>query len=204
MTAPEEAVGVTGPIVVNPNAKYGGILNLGDYVFPNLIFKPYEDAGALIKNQGGVYSGLIEFNPETDDIWDVRGDLADSWKLADDGVTYTFNINKDAIWHDGQAVTAEDVVFSIDRMMDPDATRPTNASLRPYLKPGNSRVIGRKTVEIKLNYRFGRVLARFRYRVRQDICQALGRVDDGLQRGRIRWAQGPSCLENSRRTSPLS
>ena len=151
-TAPQEALAVAGPAMVNPNAKYGGILNLGDYVFPNLIFKPYEDAGALIKNQGGVYSGLIEFNPETDDIWDVRGDLADSWKLADDGMTYTFNINTDAVWHDGQPVTAEDVVFSIDSMMDPDATRPTNASLRTYLKPGNSRVIGRKTVEIKINY----------------------------------------------------
>jgi peptide/nickel transport system substrate-binding protein len=40
--------------------------------------------------------------------------LADSYEIAADGITYTFNINPDANWHDGQPVTADDVVFSLD------------------------------------------------------------------------------------------
>jgi peptide/nickel transport system substrate-binding protein len=40
--------------------------------------------------------------------------LADSYEIAPDGITYTFNLNQDATWHDGTDFTAEDVVFSLD------------------------------------------------------------------------------------------
>ncbi|HVL26175.1 MAG TPA: ABC transporter substrate-binding protein, partial [Thermomicrobiales bacterium] len=43
--------------------------------------------------------------------------LADYWELADDGVTYTFHINENATWHDGNPVTADDVIFSFDSIM---------------------------------------------------------------------------------------
>ncbi|MBW3631736.1 MAG: hypothetical protein KY456_01775 [Chloroflexi bacterium] len=46
--------------------------------------------------------------------------LADSWEIAPDGVTYTFHLNKDAKWHDGVDVTAEDVQFSFDALANPD------------------------------------------------------------------------------------
>jgi peptide/nickel transport system substrate-binding protein len=46
--------------------------------------------------------------------------LADSWEIAPDGVTYTFHLNKDAKWHDGVDVTAEDVEFSFDALANPD------------------------------------------------------------------------------------
>ena len=38
--------------------------------------------------------------------------LADYWEIAPDNRTYTFHLNKDAKWHDGVDVTAEDVQFS--------------------------------------------------------------------------------------------
>ena len=40
--------------------------------------------------------------------------LADSYEIAPDGVTYTFNLNKDAKWHDGTPLTAADVAFTVD------------------------------------------------------------------------------------------
>lgn len=43
--------------------------------------------------------------------------LADYWELADDGVTYTFHLAQDATWHDGEPVTADDVIFSFDVMV---------------------------------------------------------------------------------------
>lgn len=45
--------------------------------------------------------------------------LADSYEIAADGVTYTFKLNPDAAFHDGTDVTADDVVFSFDRRLDP-------------------------------------------------------------------------------------
>lgn len=39
--------------------------------------------------------------------------LADSWEMADDYMSMTFNLNKNAKWHDGEPLTAEDVVFTL-------------------------------------------------------------------------------------------
>lgn len=46
--------------------------------------------------------------------------LADSWETATDGKTYTFHLNQQAKWHDGQPFTADDVVFSFDAQKSPD------------------------------------------------------------------------------------
>ena len=49
-----------------------------------------------------------------------RTGLADYWEIAPDNVTYTFHLNKDAKWHDGVDVTAEDVQFSFDALANPE------------------------------------------------------------------------------------
>ncbi|MFD1136580.1 ABC transporter substrate-binding protein [Paenibacillus urinalis] len=38
--------------------------------------------------------------------------LAKSWEMSEDGMTYTFELEEDVKWHDGEAFTADDVVFS--------------------------------------------------------------------------------------------
>jgi peptide/nickel transport system substrate-binding protein len=45
-------------------------------------------------------------------------DLADYWEQSADGLTYTFYLNPNATFHDGTPVTAADVVFSFDSIMD--------------------------------------------------------------------------------------
>ncbi len=57
-----------------------------------------------------IFSGLIRF--------DSRGlpqpDLADSWGASADGTIYNFSIRSNAFWHDGQPVTSDDVLFTIE------------------------------------------------------------------------------------------
>ena len=145
------AVSATAPIVANPNGKYGGTLNLGDYVFPNLAFAPYEEPGTLHKNIAPIYGGLIGFNGETEDIWDIRGDLADSWVASPDLKKYAFTINTNATWHDGKPVTAEDVAWSLNHMLEPSpAIRPTNHLLKTYLPHGGARALDSRTVQLNL------------------------------------------------------
>ncbi len=43
-------------------------------------------------------------------------DLAVSWDVASDGLSYTFKLHPDAAWQDGKPVTADDVVFSLRRI----------------------------------------------------------------------------------------
>jgi peptide/nickel transport system substrate-binding protein len=44
-----------------------------------------------------------------------------TWDLSADGTTYTFHLNANAKWHDGQPVTAKDVVFTYELVANPDS-----------------------------------------------------------------------------------
>ena len=45
--------------------------------------------------------------------------LAERWTMSDDGLEYTFFLRPDAQWHDGEPVTARDVLFTIRLLQDP-------------------------------------------------------------------------------------
>lgn len=44
--------------------------------------------------------------------------LADDWEESEDGMEWRFTLNEEARWHDGQPVTADDVVFSAEYMTE--------------------------------------------------------------------------------------
>lgn len=45
--------------------------------------------------------------------------IAETWEISDDGLTYTFHL-REAYWSDGVQVTADDFVYSMQRLMDPE------------------------------------------------------------------------------------
>ncbi|NKB77262.1 MAG: ABC transporter substrate-binding protein [Gammaproteobacteria bacterium] len=49
-----------------------------------------------------------------DEGWNPQPYLAKSWEVSDDGLSVTLNLVENATFHDGQPITSEDVVFSID------------------------------------------------------------------------------------------
>ena len=63
-----------------------------------------------------LFRGLTKFNK----AGEVKPDLADYWTITPDGLTYTFHLRADQFWHDGQPVTAADVLFTVKTMQDPD------------------------------------------------------------------------------------
>ncbi len=60
-----------------------------------------------------VFSGLTQYDPQTGQI---TPDLAEFQRSAN-GKEYTFTLRKDAFWHDGQPVTADDVVFTYNTLI---------------------------------------------------------------------------------------
>ena len=44
--------------------------------------------------------------------------LADSWEVDESGLVWTFHLNEDAVWHDAVPVTAEDVEFTLELIMN--------------------------------------------------------------------------------------
>lgn len=63
-----------------------------------------------------IFSSLVRL----DDRLRVVPELAQSWTVSKDGLTYTFNLNKNARWHDGQPVTADDVAFTYTLVANKD------------------------------------------------------------------------------------
>ena len=64
-----------------------------------------------------MYSGVLQFSPR--DGLTVTPDLAKSWNLADDLRSIQLDFNEGVQWHDGQAFTVDDVIFTIDRWTNP-------------------------------------------------------------------------------------
>ena len=99
-----------------------------------------------------LYNQVIEFNPETDDPFDLRGDLAETWEVSPDGLTYTFHLAENAVWHDGQPMTADDVVFSLERMTGRigEIRAPRAGQIKPYYK--SSEATDAHTVRVDTNF----------------------------------------------------
>lgn len=62
-----------------------------------------------------IFSGLLSY----DETNHLRGELASSWRAEDDGRRYVVDLREGLKWHDGQPVTADDVVFTVERMKNP-------------------------------------------------------------------------------------
>lgn len=62
-----------------------------------------------------VVSSLLERNPDT---YEWEESLAKEWSISKDGMTFEFKLRDDATFHDGKKVTAEDVKFTFDAIMD--------------------------------------------------------------------------------------
>ena len=93
------------------------------------------------------FSQLVEYNPVAPT--EIIGDLAQSWEVNQDGTEYTFRIHE-ANWHDGMPVTAEDVVFSLDRIVEPGEIRNRTAALKDFYKHGTATAVDDKTVKVPL------------------------------------------------------
>lgn len=71
-----------------------------------------------------IFSGLLKQNDNT-----LIPDLAKSYTVSADGLTYTFTLREDAFWHDSTPFSAEDVIFTIHAIQNPEYKSPLYNSL---------------------------------------------------------------------------
>lgn len=77
------------------------------------------DSEVLFANH--VYDYLVDIDPSNQ----VVPRLATDWKISGDGLNYTFTLAEGVRFHDGSAFSAEDVVWTFERLADPDLGTPT-------------------------------------------------------------------------------
>ena len=138
----------TPDLVVAAEGKHGGHGYVLNYAYPES-WDPHI-SGTLAANAAisPMYNQVVEFNPLN--TQEVIGDLAKSWEVTDGGLTYIFHLHDNVQWWDGHDLTAEDVAFSINRMIEPGKPRPRVGLLRPSTKV--AEVVDRNTVRVRLHY----------------------------------------------------
>ncbi len=111
----------TGFRLVSPVPTSGGVYTealIGSMQRLNPALDYYNSADRDVDSL--IFSSLIKF----DEKGLPKSDLAEIWGISYDGLTYNFELRKNAQWHDGTPVTAEDVSFTVDMMRDPDSVLP--------------------------------------------------------------------------------
>lgn len=110
------------------------------------VLDPTVDATASIDGMlaHNVYESLVTVNEQGE----VLPDLAASWDVSEDGLTYTFHLVEDAAFHDGASFEAEDVVFSFERAMAEDSQNPSKEIFKPV---ESVEAVDPRTVKITLS-----------------------------------------------------
>ena len=90
---------------------------------------PTSDATAAI--DGIITHNVLESLTTVNEAGEVFPDLAESWTVSDDGLTYVFKLREGVMYHDGTGFDAEDVKFSFDRAMAENSENPTKGIFKP-------------------------------------------------------------------------
>lgn len=70
-----------------------------------------------------IYSGLMRPNNKGG----LMPDLAEKYEISDDGLIYTFTLKEHLLWQDGEPITSDDVIFTIQETKDPAIKSPRRA-----------------------------------------------------------------------------
>jgi len=98
-----------------------------------------------------VYSGLMRYDAKQR----LVTDLAASFEISEDGKVYTLVLRDNLKWHDDEPLTANDIVFTIDTIQNPDVNSPLFFSFQGV----GVEAVDEKTVQFTLEEPFGAFLS---------------------------------------------
>jgi oligopeptide transport system substrate-binding protein len=162
------------------------VLHWGNGAEPQSL-DPHKSQGTPGSNiQRELFEGLINEAPSGE----IIPGAAQSWEISDDGKTYTFYLRPNARWSNGDAVTAEDFVYSLRRSLDPATLSRYTFILNPIVNAREIaagqrsvaelgvRAIDALTLEIELEnstvYFLGLLTHSSTYPVHRDSIEAYG------------------------------
>ncbi|MGB3833320.1 MAG: ABC transporter substrate-binding protein [Mesorhizobium sp.] len=126
----------------DPNAKQGGsiVITYKDDVATLDPAIGYDwQNWSMIKS---LFDGLMDYKPGTTEL---VPDLAESYEISEDGQTFTFKLRKGVKFHNGREMTADDVKYSIDRVVNPVTQSPGQgffASIKGYDEAAEGKADG--------------------------------------------------------------
>ncbi len=122
------ALGLTLGMAGLAHAKAKDSITVGMVLEPPIL-DPTAGPAAAIKEvtYGNIFQGLVRI----DRRGNTRPDLASSWTVSPDGLTYTFTLNKGVTFSDGEKFDCGTVKFSLTRAVAKDSTNPEKIAYEP-------------------------------------------------------------------------
>jgi ABC-type transport system substrate-binding protein len=110
------AAAETGMLIApEPDPQRGGVLRTA-FGVTTTSYDIYQGGNIAVLTH--MYDGLVRFNP-LDGLQTIIPSLATSWEVSEDGLTYTFTLREGVTFHDDEPFTADDVVATFSRAIDP-------------------------------------------------------------------------------------
>jgi peptide/nickel transport system substrate-binding protein len=141
----QQPVTITNQPVATPAPTSGGVYTealIGGFSRLNPLLDQYNPSDQDIDRL--IFSSLVRFDARGL----PQGDLAESWGYSQDATLFTFTLRKNALWHDGKPVTADDVLFTIDLLRGDTSLIP--ADIRAFWQDVQVQKLSEDTLQFQL------------------------------------------------------
>ncbi|MGB8252681.1 MAG: peptide ABC transporter substrate-binding protein [Anaerolineaceae bacterium] len=134
---------ISGSLLSAPSA--GGVYTealIGEFGRLNPILDLHNQADHDIDRL--IFSGLVSYDSSGLPL----PDLAESWGISRDGTIYNFALRSGIVWHDGDPLTVDDIIFTVDLFRDPSTLIPED--LRTFWTEVAVEKIDETTIQFRL------------------------------------------------------
>lgn len=143
--APSDASSSGSSQTTGDQPKDGGNLIIGVQADPVILNPNYAGDRVSLTIDQALYAPLFQVNNGKKTFY-----LADSLEPSADNLTYTLKLKSGLTWHDGEKLTADDVVFTIDKILDEKQNSMLRGNFIIHGKPIKAVKVDDTTVEFKL------------------------------------------------------
>lgn len=124
----------------------GGTFVLGIGSDPSIVNPLYANDRVSLTITHALFDNI--YNVKKGEV--IYDGLADSMEISDDNLTYTLTLKDNLKWHDGEPITADDLIFTYDSVLDDKQQTKGQSYLKNNGKAIEYNKINEKTVEFKL------------------------------------------------------
>lgn len=158
-----------GLVLAQP--KYGGVLRAGMQTDP-VGLDPHTSQATATRNMlENTYDTLVSLNENLE----IVPGLAESWEASEDGLTWTFKLREGVTFHNGDALKASDVVFSINRIKDPNIASPR---AEDFALIANLEAPDENTVVMTLSQPFSPLLSKLAFSMTAIVSEAVAMANN--------------------------